>query len=188
MAQGPRPNGDVWLFGYGSLLWDVPFPHREAKPARLTGWHRAMCVWSALARGTPDCPGLSLGLMPGGECDGMAYRIAGTDLDTALPIIWEREIWTDIYQPAWLPLDVDGAGVAALAFTVNQASRQFAAGLSHDQIVQHIALAHGERGPCRDYLSDTVARLRDMGITDTSLEVLQDAVARAPDTVGRSEV
>jgi len=180
LAEAPRPRGDVWIFGYGSLLWDAPFPHGEAVPARLTEWRRAMCVWTALARGTPDLPGLSLGLLRGGDCDGMAFRIAKADLDAALPIIWQREMWTDIYQPTWVDLTIDGSKTAALTFTVNQASRQFAGDLGPDRIVEHIALAHGERGPCRDYLANTVAKLHAMGITDSYLEDLQDAVAARP--------
>lgn len=180
LAQAPRPRGDVWIFGYGSLLWDAPFPHGEAAPARLTGWRRAMCVWTALARGTPDRPGLSLGLLRGGDCDGMAFRIAEADLDAALPIIWQREMWTDIYQPTWVDLNVGGSKTAALTFTVNEASHQFAHDLDLEQTVEHIALAHGERGPCRDYLANTVAKLQTMGIRDRYLEDLQDAVAARP--------
>ncbi|NQV60637.1 MAG: gamma-glutamylcyclotransferase [Alphaproteobacteria bacterium] len=182
LAEAPRlPHspGDVWIFGYGSLLWDAPFPQQQASPARLTGWRRAMCVWSALARGTPALPGLSLGLVPGGACDGIALRIAAEDLDAVMPRIWQREMWTDIYKPTWVSLAIDGAAVAALTFTVNDASRQFTGDLSQAQVVEHITLAQGERGPCRDYLANTVAKLQSMGIKDRYLEDLDDAVAAA---------
>ncbi len=182
LAEAPQPGGDVWIFGYGSLLWDTPFPHQTSAPARLTGWRRSMCVWTALARGTPDQPGLSLGLLRGGACDGVAIRIAKGDLEAALPAIWHREMWTDIYRPTWVSLAMDGADVAALTFTVNESSRQFAGDLSRGQIIEHIALAHGERGPCRDYLAGTVAKLQAMGISDSYLEGLQDAVAGRPRT------
>jgi glutathione-specific gamma-glutamylcyclotransferase len=172
--------GDIWIFGYGSLLWDAPFPYSEAAPARLTGWRRCMCVWTALARGTPARPGLSLGLLPGGFCDGIAFRILAADLDAALPVIWEREMWTDIYQPTWVSLEIDGSMGSALTFTVNEASRQFAGDLVPDEIVEHIALAHGERGSCLDYLANTVARLQSMGIDDSDLKSLHDAVLRRP--------
>jgi len=177
LEDAPQPKGDVWIFGYGSLLWDTPFPHQDAAPARLAGWRRAMCVWTALARGTPEFPGLALGLLRGGSCDGIAFRIAEADLDAALLVIWHREMWTDIYKPTWVNLNISGLNTAALTFTVNEASRQFAYGLVPDQIAEHIALAHGERGPCRDYLANTVTKLQAMGITDSYLEDLLDAVA-----------
>ncbi len=180
MAEARKLAGDIWIFGYGSLLWDAPFSHQEARPVRLLGWQRSMCVWTALARGTPERPGLSLGLRRGGACDGIALRIAEADLEAAWPAIWEREMWTDIYQPTWISLDVDGLNATALTFTVNEASRQFARGLDLDQTIAHIALAHGERGPCRDYLVNTVEKLRAMGIADSYLEGLQDAVAGYP--------
>jgi cation transport protein ChaC len=188
MAAGPgdlvwNSAGDLpafWLFGYGSLMWDATFPHVAARPARLPGWRREMCVWTALARGTPDCPGLALGLLPGGVCDGMAFKIAGGGRDRALEIIWEREMWTDIYRPTWVPLELAGEGeggpVSALTFTVNRASRQFAGELTAAQTIAHIARPIGERGPCRDYLANTIASLRSLGIEEAHLNALNEMV------------
>lgn len=176
LSRAPNGEEDIWLFGYGSLLWDAPFAHKAAVPARLAGWQRAMCVWTALARGTPDCPGLSLGLVPGGGCEGLAFQIGRTNRDTALEAIWQREMWTDIYHPIWVRLDMDGARTHALTFVINQASPQYAGDLSRDEMIRHIALAHGERGPCRDYLGDTIGRLRGLGIIEPELETLYDAV------------
>jgi cation transport protein ChaC len=175
--DAPGALDDLWIFGYGSLMWDAPFPHEEAVPVRLAGWHRAMCVWSALARGTPNCPGLSLGLLPGGTCDGMAIRISKADQGNALPIIWEREMWTDIYQPTWVSLEISGAIQWAITFTTNQDSAQYAGDLSPDQVIEHIAQAIGERGPCRDYLANTVAKLDDLEIVEPYLEDLYEAVS-----------
>ncbi len=191
LAAGLDPLAAVWIFGYGSLMWDAAFPHTVARAARLPGWRREMCVWTALARGTPDCPGLSLGLVPGGVCDGMAYEISADDHDReqALELIWEREMWTDIYQPTWVSLELvdeelsdagdgetQGGAITALTFTVNQASPQFAGGLTQEQTIEHIALATGERGPCRDYLANTVASLRALGIDEGHLNALNDEV------------
>jgi len=188
MAAGP---GDLvgelaafWLFGYGSLMWEARFPHLEARPARLLGWRREMCVWTALARGTPDCPGLALGLLPGGVCDGMAFKIAGAGRERALELIWEREMWTDIYRPTWVSLELDGEGnvetgggpISALTFTVNRASRQFAGDLTAAQTIDHIARPIGERGPCRDYLANTIASLRSLGIEEAHLNALNETV------------
>ncbi|MBT3332223.1 MAG: gamma-glutamylcyclotransferase [Rhodospirillaceae bacterium] len=180
LAGRPEPLGNLWIFGYGSLMWDAPFPHAEVVPVQLLKWHRAMSIWTALARGTPDCPGLSLGLLPGGVCDGVAFRIAKADQAQALPIIWEREMWTDTYRPTWVSVDIDGVERSALTFTTNLDSGQYAAGLGQDQIIEHIALAHGERGPCRDYLTNVVAELDALGITDRYLTELAQAVAARP--------
>ena len=178
LAQAPEGQDDLWLFGYGSLLWDAPFPDRAAVAARLVGWRRAMCVWTALARGTPEVPGLSLGLMPGGSCQGMAFQIGAADRDEALPMIWRREMWTDVYVPTWIGMEINGIETPALTFVSNKASRQYAGDLRQEYIVEHIALACGERGSCRDYLANTVLKLRDLGMADCYLEKLNDAVSQ----------
>lgn len=172
-AARPSDAGDFWLFAYASLMWDPRFQYGEALPARLEGWQRAACVWSSIARGTLATPGLGLGLLPGGVCGGLALRIAAGEEEAVLPQIWRREMWTDIYRPTWVRLDI---GVAAIAFTVNPASGQFSGQLSFDDSVAHIATAAGERGPCRDYLANTVAELKRLEITDPSLEALLAAV------------
>jgi cation transport protein ChaC len=176
LSQAPHLDGEIWIFGYGSLLWDAPFTPTAVLPARLSGWQRAMCVWTALARGTPDCPGLSLGLIPGGGCEGLAFQIAMADRDAALAAIWQREMWTDIYHPTWVGLDMDGTRIEALTFVINQASPQYAGELSQAEMIRHIALARGERGPCRDYLGDTIGKLRGLGIIEPELEKLYAGV------------
>ena len=180
LAAAHRGLVEFWLFGYGSLMWDANFAYIAAKPARLMGWQREMSVWTALARGTPERPGLSLGLMPGGVCDGVAYQIAEHHREQVLAIVWEREMWTDVYQPTWISVQMEGAVRPALTFTVNQASRQFAGELSEAQVIDHIAHAVGERGPCRDYLAYTVASLHSLGIEAAYLQDLNEKVqARA---------
>ena len=177
LAARGEPGAELWIFGYGGLMWNPDFPHLSAKPARLQGWRRQMCVWTALARGTPELPGLSLGLVPGGHCSGIAFQIAAEMQGQALAIIWHRELWTDIYQPTWVDLDTNGEALPAIAFTANPASRQFAAGLTEAEIVAHIARASGERGRCSDYLSKTVQELRRLGIRDGCLERLEASVS-----------
>jgi len=176
LAARPEPASDIWVFAYGSLMWHSGFPHAQVEPARLDGWHRAMCVWTVLARGTPACPGLSLGLMPGDSCDGLALRIAEAAVETALPTLWQREMWTDVYCPTWLPVTIGDREIAALTFTTNPESQQFAGTLAPPEIVEHIAAAAGERGPCRDYLVQTVEKLRAHRIHDPDLEALAEAV------------
>lgn len=173
---GHPAGGDLWLFVYGSLMWDPDFPHLEAVPARLAGWRRAMCVWTILARGTPDRPGLSLGLLPGGQCDGLAFRIGGGDVDAALAAVWQREMWTDIYHPRWTEVMLGNKNVSAIAFVSNRSSAQFAGELPPDAAARHIATARGERGSCRDYLSQTLDKLRSLGIEEAELIALHAQV------------
>ncbi len=172
-------DGGLWLFGYASLMWDKDYAGLKAIPARLDGWHRAMCVWTTLARGSLALPGLSLGLRPGGLCDGLALWLAEADLAQIMPALWQREIWTDIYQAQWLPLKTADGEVTALAFTINPVSRQYARGLSTAEIAAHIARAEGERGPCLAYLTDTVAALEARDLVDADLEDLLEAVRAA---------
>jgi len=176
LSARPNSDGELWVFGYGSLMWEPGFAPTAVEPARLDGWHRAMCVWTALARGTPACPGLSLGLMPGGSCQGLALRIADASAGAALDRLWQREMWTDVYRPFWSSATAGGREIAVLAFVANPESRQFAGALPPTKTVEHIALAHGQRGPCRDYLYQTVEKLQALGISDRDLEALTDAV------------
>lgn len=181
LAGGPAPAGDVWLFAYGSLMWDPDFRHLEAAPARLEGWRRAMCVWTILARGTPEGPGLSLGLLAGGHCDGIAFRLDGAGdgagVEEALAAVWQREIWTDIYHPRWTEVKLAEKSVPAIAFVANRASLQFAGELPLQEAAQYIAAASGERGPCRDYLSQTLDSLAGLGIEDAALAALHEQAA-----------
>ncbi len=173
----PDPSADLWIFGYGSLMWRPDFEPLEAARARLEGWSRRFCVWTALARGTPALPGLSLGLAPGGTCEGVAYRLAEARGETDLARLWEREMWTDIYRPRWVRVSLDARSVPAIAFVTDPASRQFAGTLPFDRQVWHIARAAGERGTCRDYLSRTIDQLRALGIQEPELLALERAVA-----------
>lgn len=168
-----RPDADsLWLFGYGSLIWDELAPAAERRRALLDGWHRSLCVWSALARGSPARPGICLGLDRGGACQGLALRIDGPDLEASLTPVWERELWTDVYRPEWVDLASDDGPVRAVAFVVDRTSAQYVRGLSDDQIARQIAVARGEKGRCRDYLARVVAGLATLGIAEPGLAAM----------------
>lgn len=168
-----RPKRDcLWLFGYGSLMWEELVPVAERRRARLDGWHRALCVWSTLARGRPERPGLCLGLDAGGSIEGVALRVQGPALETRLAPVWQREMWTDIYRPKWVQAVTDAGAVDAVAFVVSPTSAQFAAGLNDDEIAHFIASAEGERGSCRDYLARAVDGLHALGIVEPTLEAM----------------
>lgn len=168
-----RPGGgDVWLFGYGGLMWDPRIRHADARPARIAGWRRSFCIWTLLARGTPERPGLALALDRGGACDGVAFRIAEADVEDALRQVWDREMYTGIYRPRWLPTAVGGAEVDAIAFTVEHTHPQYAGAMPADTAARYIAKAHGENGACRDYLANTVRHLAELGIDEPDLRDL----------------
>jgi cation transport protein ChaC len=172
------PGEDLWLFGYGSLIWNPCFEFVQRRIGRALGYHRQFCLWTHLGRGTTECPGLMLGLERGGSCVGVAFRIAADVIDTELDIIWRREMVTAAYQPSWVALDLAGERCRAVAFLINRTHDRYARGLSEAAIADAIAIASGPLGPCSDYLFNTVTHLRTLGIADKRLERIADAVRR----------
>ena len=180
MAARPNP-AEIWIFAYGSLIWDPCFAHVERRPATIRGYHRAFNIWTVLARGTPETPGLGLGLQAGsGGCRGVAYRMDPSYEHDGLMALWRREMFTGIYRPHWLTVDANGKPVSAIVFVVAPDHPQYAGTLARDVTAEIIARAHGERGSCRDYLSNTCRGLTDVGIDDDNLgDLLVQVNARA---------
>ena len=175
-----RPEGPVWLFGYGSLIWNPTIHYAESRVARVEGWQRAFCLSTPVGRGTPEQPGLVLALDAGGACEGVAFRIAEEVLAEELSLIWRREMLTGAYIPRWLPLlDAEGQAYGhGIAFTVNRAGPQYA-DLPEDAVVQRLATAQGQLGSAAQYLFETHAGLRRLGIQDPFLDHLALRVAAA---------
>jgi cation transport protein ChaC len=165
-----RGGDDVWVFGYGSLIWRPEFEFVERRVAILHGYHRALCLWSRVNRGTPECPGLVFGLDRGGACKGMAYRLAGTQVTNFFPKLWEREMATGAYLPRWLASRTADGNIRALAFVMDRAAPSYITALPHDELLTIIRRASGKFGPCTDYVVQTEAALRDAGIRDRRLE------------------
>lgn len=169
---------DAWVFGYGSLMWDPGFPHIEAVPARLQGYHRRFCVYSYRYRGTPEKPGLVLGLDRGGACNGIAYRVAASDLADVSTYLWHREMGNGVYRAGPRRLRAQGSDIAALCFVADPRNPHYAGHLDRLQVATIVSRAVGGRGACRDYLVNTLDRLRAMGLRDRSLlEVARLVVA-----------
>lgn len=174
------PRGDLWVFGYGSLMWDPGFDHLRSAPALLRGYHRAFCVHSVRYRGTPACPGLVLGLDRGGACRGMAFLVADKDVSRALECLWAREMPRFAYRPRLVPIEVDGAKVPALTFLANHGHESYAGRLEVERIAHTIAKCSGANGPNIDYLANTLRHLDELGIREHKLHRLLLAVKSLP--------
>jgi cation transport protein ChaC len=172
------PAGDLWVFAYGSLIWNPCIHVAEMKRARLNGFHRRFCLWTQLGRGSPDCPGLMLGLMPGGACAGVALRIERAVAETEFDILFRREMVSGSYDPRWVKVQIAGekAPAKALCFLMNRAHERYAGRLTDAAVADAIAKAAGPLGACRDYLDHTVAALEALGITDKPLARMQKMV------------
>ncbi|HYD68457.1 gamma-glutamylcyclotransferase [Azospirillum sp.] len=174
------PGTDLWVFAYGSLMWNPGFPFEERHAAVLHGYHRRFCVSSHRYRGTPERPGLVLGLDRGGSCRGIAFRVAAGNVPAALDYLWEREMITRVYRPKRLPVHVLGGGpvVEACTFVVDRRHRQYCGCLDETHMAERIAGCCGERGPNVEYLANTVDHLEQLGIHDARLARLMAAVRR----------
>jgi len=183
IARRPRGAG-WWIFAYGSLLWNPLFPVAEMRPARLHGLHRRFCLWSLASRGTPECPGLVLGLERGGACRGVAMRLPAPLALDELHLLWRREMVVGSYTPRWVSLDADGRTLTALTFVVRRNHPQYASGLSFARKVEVLASARGAFGSSADYLERTRVALVAHGIVDPYLEELaaELAATRSPES------
>ncbi|MCR6633101.1 MAG: gamma-glutamylcyclotransferase [Magnetospirillum sp.] len=160
------------MFAYGSLMWRPDFAPAETHPARLAGWHRAMCILSTVYRGTPERPGLVLGLDRGGSCLGRALRVEAGEWAAVKAALDARELITGVYRPRFVPVRLDdGRRVAAYAFVCDRDHRQYWSG-PLDEAVRLIRQGHGSGGPARDYLASTVEHLHALGIADSRLHRL----------------
>lgn len=177
LAANPDPEAGVWLFGYGSLLWNPTVHVAERRRARASGWHRAFCLVARAGRGTATSPGLLLGLLPGRLCDGIALRVDEAELQDDLVLLWQREMVAGSYVPRWLALEpAEGTPSHAIAFTINPESRNYAGDLGEEEVVRRLATARGELGSCAEYLLQTRDALRAAGIEDADIERLAERV------------
>jgi cation transport protein ChaC len=174
-----KPEGSVWIFGYGSLIWNPAVKFVERRLAKVEGWHRAFCMSIVAGRASPASRGLMLGLDGGGECLGSAFRLDDADVRSELTLLWRREmLCRGAYVPRWLELhDEDGVGFGhAVAFTIDPAGEKYAGNMPAEIAVRRLATASGGLGSCADYLFQTRDGLRARGIPDLALEHLANRV------------
>jgi len=180
--------GDLWVFGYGSLMWRPGFEFEERVEAHLIGAHRALCVYSFHHRGTPERPGLVLGLDHGGMCRGVAYRVAAAARAETIAYLRAREQVTTVYlecmRAVWLRGEPERR-VSALCYMVDRSHPQYAGRLTLEQQLHHVRQGHGHSGSNRDYVVATVAAMEALGLREGELHLLAARLkgpheARAP--------
>ena len=170
------PTGDFWVFGYGSLMWSPCFAYRERRLARVHGYHRALCILSTRYRGTHRKPGLVMGLCRGGSCWGMAYRISRSEVGRSLARLWNREMPRRVYEPRLVPTTLPGGRrVQALAFIADPDHPSYVRELDLHGRARLVAQGIGKRGPCIDYIRNTLEHMHDVGVRDPHLERVLEA-------------
>src|SRR5215831_18285021 len=175
LSETEFSKADLWVFGYGSLIWRPGFEFVERVPARLIGEHRALCVYSFVHRGTPEKPGLVLGLDRGGACRGVAFRVAEKNRAATIGYLRAREQVTSVYREVmrsvWLENETRDR-VSALAYVVDRGHVQYAGRLSMADQHRHVIQGHGQSGANRDYVTATVKAIEAEGFRDTQLHQL----------------
>ena len=178
------PPGDLWVFGYGSLMWRPGFEFLERQTARLYGYHRALCVWSWVHRGTPQQPGLVFGLDAGGSCVGRAFRVAVAHKHDVAAYLYEREMVTAVYQPRLQRIYQSGGHqLTALTFIVDRQHKQYAGRLHAIRAARVIAQAHGQSGPNPEYLGSTLTHMEELGIREPELSKVWQHLLQIQSTI-----
>lgn len=167
------PRGDLWVFGYGSLMWRPDFDYIEKTSARVYGYHRSLCVLSWVHRGTQSVPGLVLGLDKGGSCTGKLFRVSELNKESVAEYLYARELPTLVYSARIVKLHtLDGRCVNALTFVVDRDNPQYTKGKSDQQLAEIVSSAQGMNGSSSQYLLSTLEHLRADGIYDSKLEAI----------------
>ncbi len=167
------PKPQLWIFGYGSLMWNPGFEYAQSSRARIYGYHRSLCIRSVRYRGTNDLPGLVFGLDRGGSCTGVGFRIERENQLEVAHYLEEREMLHQVYEPCLKPIVLaDDTVVEALTFVVKRRHSAYIKGLSIQQTADIVACAHGQRGSNLDYVQSTLKWLEKIGIDDPNLNVV----------------
>jgi cation transport protein ChaC len=169
---------DLWIFGYGSLIWRPDFDYVERRAARVHGWHRALKMWSRINRGTPERPGLVFGMLSGGCCRGVVFRIPREHGAQVLVQLWSREMVTAVYDPRWLVAHTPEGPVRALAFTLSRKSPSHTGELTEEEYRAIFAAASGKYGSTQEYAHRTWEELKRHDIRDRQLERLLRRIQR----------
>lgn len=175
-------EADLWVFAYGSLMWRPGFEVAETAAAEVDGYHRSLCIESHRHRGTPEKPGLVLGLDEGGSCQGVAYRVEAANVEATLAYLRERELVTHVYVEKMLSVRLeDGRVVPAVAYVVDRGHSQYVGLLSPEETLSRIVGRVGFAGPNPDYVLNTARELERLGVEDPTLAWLAAALTVSTD-------
>ena len=172
ILEGVNLVDGVWVFGYGSLMWNPDFKLVEKRTGDLKGYHRSLCLKSIVYRGTPNYHGLVFGLDIGNSCQGMVYRIAEENIYSEMQKIWEREMFAGTYIPTWVNVRTKQGSVSAVTFVINHKHEHYIPNLELEEIVERVVRAQGICGSCHEYVQNTVKSLNLLGLRDPYLEHL----------------
>lgn len=178
--RGVEPR-NLWVFGYGSLIWNPIFPVSDRRNATIYGYRRALCLSSVVGRGTRDRPGVMLALDAGGSCRGVALKMAGDDVTEELRLLWRREMFAGSYTPKWVQAHFGGGAVMALTFVANRSRPNYVGRLPDEEAVCRLSTASGPLGTNLDYLRRTHAGLEAHGIMDARIARLLANCNVSPD-------
>jgi glutathione-specific gamma-glutamylcyclotransferase len=190
-TNAAHETGELWVFGYGSLMWRPGFAYLEQVPARLIGLHRALCVFSFVHRGTPERPGLVLGLDRGGMCRGVAFRVAAAARAETVEYLRAREQVTSVYVESLRQIELEDKArrrVRALCYIVDRSHVQYAGRLTLAESLRLVRQGHGKSGPNRDYVVETVRALEALGYREGELHLLAERLGgHAAAAIGNQE-
>jgi cation transport protein ChaC len=173
-------GSDLYVFGYGSLMWNPAIEHAGKEAARIHGWRRSFCLRSLFGRGNPGEPGLMLALDRGGSCNGVLFRIPASKVRTELELLWRREMALGSYDARWVKARVElhsgSAPVDAVTFVANRRHERYVYGMSIERMAALIRTGKGSLGTCRDYFDSTLRKLRELGIEDRGMNAIAAAL------------
>lgn len=172
ILKGHDLDNGIWIFGYGSLMWNPDFEVVKKIPCEVLGYRRRLCLKSIVYRGTPDYHGLVFGLDIGSSCQGMCFLISPDKIDTELQKVWEREMFAETYIPTWVKVKSKKTTISAITFVINTKHEHYMPNLELEDVVERVARARGKCGSCHDYVRNTVKHLHQFGLRDESLEKL----------------
>lgn len=170
---------DLWVFAYGSLIWNPEIAYVESRKAKVFGLHRRLCLWSTINRGTPECPGLVLALDIGGSCEGLAYRVRACDVQTEFTRLWMREMLRGSYSPSWVKTHTPEGIVRSLAFVMIRNTPTYAGRLDDETLMAVLTHSCGCYGTSADYVCRTARALKEHGLCDARLQRIVDRFERS---------
>ncbi len=176
ILQGRCLDDGIWLFGYGSLMWNPDFEMVDKISGEIEGYHRKLCLKSLVYRGTPDYHGLVFGLEIGYSCQGMCFRIAPEKVKTELMKVWKREMFAGTYIPKWVKVKINQSYISAVTFVINKKHDHYLPNLEFKEVVKRVVRAKGKRGSCQDYVKNTIKHLKKFGLRDKYLDTLLEFI------------